>query len=58
MTIIRALTADTGKVRAEGRIINFGPPGGDREGRLVGGKDRLLAHATTTSLVMDLPQKA
>ncbi|MGZ3411244.1 MAG: PaaI family thioesterase [Xanthobacteraceae bacterium] len=58
VTLIRAVTADTGKVRAEGRIINSGRRVATAEGRLIDGKDRLLAHATTTCLVMDLPAKA
>ena len=44
-------------MRAEGRIINAGRRVATAEGRLTDGKDRLLAHATTTCLVFELPPK-
>jgi uncharacterized protein (TIGR00369 family) len=55
VSLIRAMTADTGPVRAEGRIISAGRRIATAEGRLTDGKGRLLAHATTTCLVMDIP---
>lgn len=60
VSLIRAITADTGPVRAEGKILNAGRRAATAEGRLTDAKGRLLAHATTTCLVFDLardPQK-
>jgi uncharacterized protein (TIGR00369 family) len=54
VSLIRAITADTGPVRAEGRILNVGRRAATAEGRLTDGKGRLLAHATTTCLIFDL----
>jgi uncharacterized protein (TIGR00369 family) len=58
VSLIRAVTAETGKVRAEGRIINTGRRVATSEGRLTDAKGRLLAHATTTCLVFELPTKS
>jgi uncharacterized protein (TIGR00369 family) len=55
VSLVRAVTENTGKVRAEGRIINSGRRVATSEGRLIDGQNRLLAHATTTCLVFDLP---
>ena len=57
VSLIRAITVDTGRVRAEGRILNVGRRAATAEGRLLDGKDRLLAHATTTCLIFDVPAK-
>jgi uncharacterized protein (TIGR00369 family) len=55
VSLVRALTTDTGLVRAEGKIINTGRRVATSEGRLTDARGRLLAHATTTCLVFDLP---
>ncbi len=55
VTLIRAMTAETGPVTAEGRILNSGRRAATAEGRLTDAKGRLLAHGTTTCLVFDLP---
>src|SRR3954467_3814571 len=47
VSLIRAITADTGRVRAEGRTLNVGRRAATAEGRLTDQKGRLLAHATT-----------
>jgi uncharacterized protein (TIGR00369 family) len=52
---IRALTVDTGRVRAEGKTISSGRRVATSEGRLIDARGRLLAHGTTTCLVFDLP---
>jgi uncharacterized protein (TIGR00369 family) len=57
VSFIRALTADTGLVRAEGKAINTGRRVATAEGRLTDPRGRLLAHATTTCLVFDVPAK-
>ncbi|MBS0528056.1 MAG: PaaI family thioesterase [Proteobacteria bacterium] len=56
VSLIKAITADTGEVRAEGRTLNVGRRVGTAEGRLLDGKGRLLAHATTTCLVFEFPK--
>jgi uncharacterized protein (TIGR00369 family) len=48
----RAITAETGEVRAEGRVIQMGRRAAFAEGRLTDGAGRLLASATSTLLVM------
>ncbi len=58
VSLVRALTADTGPVRAEGKIISGGRRVATAEGRLTDAQGRLLAHATTTCLVFELPAKA
>jgi len=55
VSLIKAITADTGEVRAEGRTLNVGRRVGTAEGRLLDSKGRLLAHATTTCLVFEFP---
>jgi uncharacterized protein (TIGR00369 family) len=57
VSLTRALTADTGLVRAEGKTITSGRRVATAEGRLVDAHGRLLAHATTTCLVFELPTK-
>jgi uncharacterized protein (TIGR00369 family) len=54
VTLIRAITDDTGPVTAEGRILNAGRRAATAEGRLTDAKGRLLAHGTTTCLVFDM----
>jgi uncharacterized protein (TIGR00369 family) len=56
VSLVRAITKDTGPVRAEGRIVSAGRRVATSEGRLTDAKGRLLAHATTTCLVFELPQ--
>jgi uncharacterized protein (TIGR00369 family) len=58
ISLIRAITRDTGEVRAEGRALNVGRRIGTAEGRLLDGKGRLLAHGTTTCLVFEVPKSA
>jgi uncharacterized protein (TIGR00369 family) len=54
---VRPITADTGRVRAEGKVISSGRRVATAEGRLTDAGGRLLAHATTTCLVFELPGK-
>jgi uncharacterized protein (TIGR00369 family) len=53
VSLIRALTVDTGPVRAEGKTISSGRRVATAEGRLTDARGRLLAHATTTCLVFE-----
>ena len=50
----RPMSKDTGKVRAEGRVINGGRQIITAEGRLVDASGKLYAHGTTTCLVFPL----
>jgi len=51
INLVRALTKDTGKVRAEGRVIHRGRTTGTSEGTLRDGGGKLYAHATTTCVI-------
>jgi uncharacterized protein (TIGR00369 family) len=57
VSLMRAITADTGVVRAEGKVLNAGRRTATAEGRLTDGNGRLLAHASTTCLIFDFPSK-
>lgn len=48
----KAITKETGKVRAEGRIASIGRRAAFSEAKLVDGTGRLLASATSSLLVM------
>jgi uncharacterized protein (TIGR00369 family) len=54
ISLVRAVTADTGPVRAEGKVISSGRRVATAEGRLTDAGGRLLAHATTTCLVFEV----
>jgi uncharacterized protein (TIGR00369 family) len=51
---VRAITSDTGEVRAEGKIINSGKRIATAEGRLRDSAGKLYAHGTTTCLILSL----
>ena len=51
---VRAITAETGEVRAEGKIINAGKRIATAEGRLFDSAGKLYAHGTTTCLILTL----
>jgi uncharacterized protein (TIGR00369 family) len=48
----RPIKADTGRVRAEGRVINQGRQIITAEARILAGDGRVLAHGTSTLLVL------
>jgi uncharacterized protein (TIGR00369 family) len=52
---VRAVTAEVGPVRAEGKVIHVGGQIGTAEGRLFDANGKLYAHATTTCLIFALP---
>lgn len=56
ISFIKGLTNDTGPVRSEGRTLNVGRRAATAEGRITDAKGRLLAHATTTCLVFEIPK--
>jgi uncharacterized protein (TIGR00369 family) len=51
ISLVRAVTPQTGRIRAEGKVLNCGRRIGTAEGRLTDAKGRLLAHGTTTCLI-------
>jgi uncharacterized protein (TIGR00369 family) len=56
ISFIRGMTKDTGPVRSEGRTMNVGRRAATAEARITDAKGRLLAHATTTCLVFEIPK--
>ena len=54
VSFVRPLSAETGPVRAEGRVVHVGARIATAEGRLVDAGGRLYAHGTTTCLVFSL----
>jgi uncharacterized protein (TIGR00369 family) len=56
VSFIRGMTKDIGVVRTEGRILNVGRRAATAEARITDCKDRLLAHATTTCLIFEVPK--
>lgn len=55
---VRAMTRDTGRVRAEGKVIHAGRSIATAEARLVDGNGRLYAHGSTTCLIFEAPAKS
>jgi uncharacterized protein (TIGR00369 family) len=51
---VRAITSDTGEVRAEGKVIHSGKRIATAEGRLIDSTGKLYAHGTTTCLILTL----
>ena len=56
ISFIKGMTEDTGPVRTEGRTLNVGRRAATAEARITDAKGRLLAHATTTCLVFEIPK--
>jgi uncharacterized protein (TIGR00369 family) len=53
ISFVRAITPETGVVRAEGVVLNRGRRVATAEGRLHDGTGRLLAHGTTTCMIFE-----
>jgi uncharacterized protein (TIGR00369 family) len=53
ISLVRAITPDTGEVRAEGKVLNEGRRIGTAEGQVTDRSGRLLAHGTTTCLIFE-----
>ena len=51
--LVRAITAETGKLRAIGRTLHVGKRMATAEGRLEDASGKLYAHATTTCIVLN-----
>src|ERR1700723_2673671 len=58
LSFIRGMTKDSGKVRTEGRTQHVGRRTATAEARITDAKGRLLAHATTTCLVFEIPKES
>ena len=54
ISLVRGMTDKTGRVRAEGKVLQVGRRVASAEGRLVDAQGRLLAHGTTTCLVFEV----
>jgi uncharacterized protein (TIGR00369 family) len=52
VSLLRAITIETGQIRAEGKVLNCGRRVGTAEGFVTDGLGRLLAHGTTTCLIL------
>lgn len=52
-SFVRAVTEQTGKVRAEGTLLHLGGRIASAEGKLFDTKGRLIAHGTETCAIMD-----
>jgi uncharacterized protein (TIGR00369 family) len=53
ISLLRPITSDTGPIRAEGRVISRGRRVGTAEGRVTDAEGRVLAHGTTTCLILE-----
>jgi uncharacterized protein (TIGR00369 family) len=51
VSFLRAITRETGLIRARGTLLHSGKTAGFAEGRLLDAGDKLLAHGTTTCIV-------
>jgi uncharacterized protein (TIGR00369 family) len=56
VSFIKGMTKDSGVVRTEGRTLNVGRRAATAEARITDAKGRLLAHATTTCLIFEIPK--
>jgi uncharacterized protein (TIGR00369 family) len=52
VNFVRAISADTGRVRAEGKVIARGRTIITTEGKITDARGRLLAHGTSTIMVL------
>jgi uncharacterized protein (TIGR00369 family) len=55
VNLVRAITLQTGPIRAIGKSVHMGRQTGTAEGRLEDASGKLYAHGTTTCIVLDLP---
>jgi uncharacterized protein (TIGR00369 family) len=57
ISFVRGMSETSGVVRTEGRVLNAGRRVASAEARITDPKGRLLAHATTTCLVFEIPKE-
>jgi uncharacterized protein (TIGR00369 family) len=53
ISLMRPITPETGRIKAEGVVLNCGRRVGTAEGRVTDAKGRLLAHGTATCLIFE-----
>ncbi|GKQ54377.1 PaaI family thioesterase [Bradyrhizobium sp. Ce-3] len=58
ISFVRGMSQDTGTIRTEGQVLNAGRRVATAEARITDNKGKLLAHATTTCLVFELPKNS
>jgi uncharacterized protein (TIGR00369 family) len=56
ISFIKGMTKDTGPVKSEGRTLSVGRRAATAEARITDSRGRLLAHATTTCLIFEIPK--
>lgn len=54
INFVRAMSDQTGRVRAEGKVIHPGSRAATAEGKLYDARGKLLAHASTTCMIFPL----
>jgi uncharacterized protein (TIGR00369 family) len=52
VNLVRAITVETGRLRAIGKVVHMGSRIGTAEGRLEDASGKLYAHGTTTCIVL------
>jgi uncharacterized protein (TIGR00369 family) len=57
ISFIKGMSQDSGTIRTEGRTLSIGRRAATAEARITDAKGRLLAHATTTCLVFEIPKE-
>ena len=57
ISFIKGMSKDSGTVRTEGRTLSIGRRAATAEARITDANGRLLAHATTTCLVFEIPKE-
>jgi uncharacterized protein (TIGR00369 family) len=53
VNLVRAITGKTGPIHATGKVLHVGRQTGTAEGRLEDSTGKLLAHGTTTCIILD-----
>ena len=53
ISLVRPIIPETGRIKAEGIVLNCGRRVGTAEGRLTDDKGRLLSHGTSTCLIFE-----
>src|SRR6201991_1627818 len=56
ISFVRGMNKDTGTIRTEGKVLNAGRRVATAEARITDAGGKLLAHATTTCLVFEIPK--
>ena len=54
INLVRAITMNTGTMRAEGRVVHGGKRAATAEGRVIDRDGKLYAHGTTTCMIFPL----